>query len=90
MASLALRSRSTGTVQDDWSLPASPDFTSTLYATKDYTISWDDDLVSSLSEYCPNCDPESVEVYMMGDYVQSLHCKITDPLKHYLPWWANY
>ncbi|RDW58762.1 hypothetical protein BP6252_13238 [Coleophoma cylindrospora] len=63
-------------VQDDWIFPASPDFTFTLYAMEYYTISWDSSLVSWLSEFCPNCDPGSVEVYMMGDYVQPLYGKV--------------
>lgn len=57
------------TVQEDWTNPESPDYTTTFTNGDTVTLSWTSYLYDDFSKYCASCDPESANLWVeSGDY----------------------
>ncbi|KAI0201426.1 hypothetical protein F4808DRAFT_126429 [Astrocystis sublimbata] len=54
------------TVQDDWVFPQKPDYSTTVQLDKEYTIQWTSALSTWFPNYCPDCDPNSVDLWVTG------------------------
>ena len=53
-------------VQDDWTFPESPDYSSTLISGQKYTIAWAPALRNNYGAYCSSCDVSNVDLLVTG------------------------
>ena len=60
-------------VQDDWTFPESPDYSSTLISGHNYTIAWTPALRNNFDTYCSSCDVSNVDLLATGAASDQVH-----------------
>ncbi|KAH8161614.1 hypothetical protein CIB48_g6628 [Xylaria polymorpha] len=67
-------------VQDDWAFPQSPDRSTTLQLGTTYKIQWTSALEGWFPQYCPDCNPTSVDLWVTSASSNLLEHKIASGL----------